>query len=120
MATKTRNPQTSAIHPGNPRVPETLHPGIRPYRPTTHQPSEKGNCLPVDGRTYPSSRQTNRHHLKRPRPLPARYYTKSTKKRSEKDQWDTIPRPLTPPNETTISTTENSWPSSEASKTGYI
>src|SRR6266478_3396265 len=72
MATKTRNPQTSTVHPGNPRIPETLHPGVCPYRPTTHQPFEKGSYLPVDGRAYPGSGQTNRYHLKRPRPLPTR------------------------------------------------
>src|SRR6266403_129155 len=72
MATKARNPQTSTIHPRNPRVPETLHPRIRPHRPTTHQPSKKGNCLSVDGRTHSSSGQTNRHYPKRPCPLPTR------------------------------------------------
>src|SRR6266481_2708194 len=69
MATKTNDPQTSTIHPGNPRIPKTLHPRIRPHRPTTHQPPKKG---------------------------------------SERDRWDTTPRPLTLPNETTTSMTENS------------
>src|SRR6266403_3051359 len=72
MATKTRNPQTSTIHPGDPRIPETLHPRVCPHRSTTHQPPEKGSRLPMDRRAYPSGGQTNRYHLKRPRPLPTR------------------------------------------------
>src|SRR6266403_3223522 len=72
MATKTRNPQTSTIHPGNPRIPEALHPRVCPHRPTAHQPPEKGSRLPMDGRAYPSSGQTNRYYPKRPRPLPTR------------------------------------------------
>src|SRR6266478_3518646 len=47
-----------------------------------------------------------------------RYCTKNMKEQDEKGRWDTTPKHSTPPNETTTSTTENSWPSSEASKTG--
>src|SRR6266446_4227357 len=70
MATKIRNPQTSTIHSGNPRIPETLHPGLRPHRSTSNQPPEKGDNLPMDRRAHPSGGQTNRHHPERPRPLP--------------------------------------------------
>src|SRR6266446_6739155 len=95
MATKTRNPEASTVHLRNPRIPETLHPRICPHRPTTHQPPEKGGRLPVDGRTYPSSGQTNRHYPKRPRPLPTRPF-EAIHPRSRclriRHRSDTIPR----------------------------
>src|SRR6266403_3875709 len=47
-----------------------------------------------------------------------RYYTRNTREQDGKGPWGTTPRHSTPPNETTTSTTENSWPLSEASKTG--
>src|SRR6266478_648390 len=53
-----------------------------------------------------------------PHSPPERYYTRNMKERDGRDLWDTTPRHLIPQNETTTSTTENSWPSSEALKTG--
>src|SRR6266446_924196 len=56
MATKTGNPQTSPINAGDPRIPEALHPGLRPHSPTAHQPPKEGSHLPMDGLAHPSHR----------------------------------------------------------------
>src|SRR6266478_3750470 len=70
VATETRNPQTSAIDVGNPRIPKTFHPGLCPHRPTSHQPFEERDQLPMDGRIHPSHKKTNRHNTQLPHPEP--------------------------------------------------
>src|SRR6266403_1943696 len=63
MATKTRNPETSTVDTRDSRVPETLHPGLHPHRPTTHQPPEKGDHLPMDRRPHPAIVLTDHNTL---------------------------------------------------------
>src|SRR6266478_3830717 len=94
MAAKTGDPQTSTIDPGDPRIPETLHPRLCPHCPTTHEPPKKGDYLPVDGFAHPGRRKTNQHHPEQPRPLPTRppeaIYPRSRRLRV-RHRSDTIP-----------------------------
>ncbi len=95
MATKAGNPQTSTINTRNPRIPKTLHPGLRPHRPTIDQPLKEGDHLPMDKRTHPSCRQTDRHHPQQPCPLltrpPKTIHSRSRRLRI-RHRGDTVPR----------------------------
>ncbi len=48
LAAKTRDPKTSMINARDTWLPKAIHPGVRTYRMTPHQPPKERNNLPMD------------------------------------------------------------------------